>query len=308
MERRSFLKVAGLTSSMILPELMLTRAVLQKEQTETEKNESDSNLERLLLLADIHIGKKDANKRQANTLAASVLEKRVDELRDRDFDFVIQLGDLIREVDDHEANAESFRVGLETIERLPFPAIHLLGNHDLWGLSMPEVEKICLDLSISQDFFGHKDLTHHQIVWLDLIAEKNRHGRLSPDRVDWLRSVVDPKKPIIIFSHYGILPQNSKGNYYFEDNSAATALTNGPQVWRAIKDLPIQAIVNGHVHWAGYGKVGKTHMITIPSFTENIGSDHRFNPGMYSVLELSERRIVVKTFLGEFALSSQVLE
>jgi predicted MPP superfamily phosphohydrolase len=294
LNRRDFLRVASLAASALLPE------VISNSKTPVPQK-IDASIQRILLLADLHLGQTDINPRQANSYTAKTLTGFVDKLSPQEFDLFVQLGDMISDSSDKQTCLDNLKTNLEISRNLPLLSIYLLGNHDLWNLSLEEINQVFEQEGVTPQFYGIKDFDNHQIVWLDLVAPPGQHGYLPSDRIDWLRSTIDPKKPIILFSHYGFFPQDPDGSYYFKSHSIYTALQNGPLVWRRLRDLPIQAVISGHIHWGSYSKVDNTHMITLPSFTENIASDNQhFNPGIYSILELKDEHLVLKSFFNNF--------
>src|SRR5687767_5674921 len=258
--RQTFLRLATLAT--VTGIIQTAQAFLNRQNDtnieltpQTHEQEFTNDIVNILLLSDIHNGDKDSNKRQANSQVPTILESLIKNPKLQNFDLGFQLGDIIREVDDENENKENLKHVVELCAQFPFPITHLLGNHDLWGLDLEQIQKLFQELNLPNNFYGFLDLPNHQIAWLDLTAQKNHHGYLPKERIEWLNDTLDPLKPIILFSHYGFFPQDSEGSYYFKNNSRATALQNGPKAWEMIKHLPIQAVISGHIHWIAYSKV-----------------------------------------------------
>lgn len=155
-------------------------------------------------------------------------------------------------------------------------------------------------------FYGVERFKNFQIVWLDMTAKENSPGTLPEERVGWLKNkVIFKDTPTVIFSHYSFLPQDTEGNYYFDQDSSLTALTNGVNVWESLKGLPIFAVISAHMHQTTYSRVDNTHMITVPAFVENmLSSDANENPGVYSILEINYlKKFVLKSYFGSICFS-----
>jgi len=259
--------------------------------------------ERLLLIGDIHSGLTDSPPRQANTQALSALDNLVDHLQDYPFSLLVQMGDMIRETENKSTNTALYSQCLNVLCRLPFSAIHLLGNHDLYGISRDNLHQIFQQYGLNP-FYGVREYNDFQVLWLDLVAPPDGSGTLPEATIAWLENTVYPDTPTFIFSHYGIMPQNSEGNFYFHGARRLTALANNREVWQALSGLPVQAVISAHMHWGSYSKVGNTHLITIPAFIENAASPDSDNcPGIYSVLEITDpHRFTLKSYFGSNCL------
>lgn len=265
----------------------------------------DSKSNRFLLIADTHIGLSDDGERQNNTKSLGVLKNVLTHLYNYPFDMVVQMGDLIRQTADEKLNIINYETSLKAFKEFSTPTIHLLGNHDVWGISQASLSKIKQRYDLSP-FWGIKEYKDYQVVWLDMEAKSGAPGTLAEERVDWLKnSVIYKDTPTFIFSHYSLLPQDVDGSYYFNGDSNLSALTNGPKVWESLKGLPVNAVISGHMHWIGYSQIDKTHMLTVPAFVENMMSaDQSENPGVYSILEVDyPNKFVLKSYFGSICIS-----
>ena len=310
MTRREFNKTVALFGVGALINLVFGRALPQPTSgLEIELPPDGDSAKRLLLLADVHIGNTNRSLlRQINTHAASQLQSTVNQMKDKYFDWVIQLGDLISEAGNENTNIKNYKKGLEIINHMHSPVINIPGNHDIWGIGTARLSQTLQELGYNMPLYGVKEISPNcQIVWLDLAAKKREIGVLPDERIDWLREVIHPDTPTIIFSHYGFLPPDTEGNYYYEKDREAATFSNGPQAWRYLRDLPIRAVVSAHLHEETFSIVGHTNMLTIPSFTENIASHIPAIPGVYSILEVTDSRLNLKSYCGKYCFSSMSL-
>lgn len=285
LDRRTFLKASFLATCLFI--------------ASCTPNPSDENYIKFLLIADTHIGKTDSSKRQANAEAASVMQSLFSILKYSNFDQVIQLGDMIVDTATEEESLENLRAAIAPFLLLPIPGTHLLGNHDIWNVTRHNLDKTFRQSGLNNQFYGVKTFRDFQIVHLDLAADnKGENAYMPEERIDWLREIIYPDTPTIIFSHEGLIMQDITRNDYFRNDPARSILANGQDVWHAIQHLPIRAIISAHLHQTAYSMVNQTHMISIPSFSERIPPDQH-NPAVYSVLEISAHHLRLKSFYGK---------
>jgi UDP-2,3-diacylglucosamine pyrophosphatase LpxH len=253
---------------------------------------------KFLLISDVHVGKADISARQANAQAAVMLRFVFKNLPNRSFDHLYDLGDITADLASEEESIENLRTYLGVLQTLNIPATPLHGNHDVWNIRSANLSKTYREMGFDDRFYGVDEYSSVQIVRLDLIADRGVNGQLPEARLEWLRQVIHPDTPTIILSHEGLVEQDVATNFYFKGNPAASMLANGPQVWKAISDLPIIAIISGHLHQPAYRLKGsKTHMITVPSFTERI-PPNQHSPAVYSVLYVNGSSLTLRSFSG----------
>ena len=300
LSRRSLLKLAGLSvlglSGKLTP---LANFSPQPDIWKQDLPDPKPYTHRFLLIGDIHAGDTDGGVRQVNTQSLNMLDNVVNYLRAYPFDLLLEGGDRIKEQTSEARNLFNNRACIEAFRPFAFPAIYLWGNHDLWGLSRRNMEAVRSRLKLNPSF-GIREFPNFQIAWLDLgVPGKGQPGYLPEERIAWLEKNIYKDTPTFIFTHYGFLPQGLGGNPYFNGDTRLTAYSNGPQAWKAIKDLPIPAVFNFHVHRPSYFRSGLTHMFTLPAFVENIHFSYPLNPGIYSTLEIvSPREFTVDSYYG----------
>lgn len=254
---------------------------------------------RFLLIGDVHAAPFDSGMRQTNSKSTHALSEVLQHLDGYPFDRFFQLGDLITEQDSLHVNITNFSRCLDILGRFPVPAIHLLGNHDLWGIPKPELLNMFRSRGLNPEY-GSAEFNRFQVVWLDMDAPPRTTGYLPEERIDWLKSVIYRDTPTFIFTHYPFLQQNPDGNPYFEGDRTRTAYTNGVEAWRALEGLPVHAVIGAHLHWGSHTREGTTDMMTVPAFVENIAAhDDNENPGIYSVLEITDpTTFTLKSYFG----------
>ncbi len=300
LSRRDAFRLASATGLGALAGSLIDQKVSQSiDPWEKPLAENETQGKRFLLIADVHAGDFNNGDRQACGESIHTLQSVVDHLQGFHFDEIIQLGDLIQDQGTQDMNILRYETCVSILDQLGIPSIHLLGNHDLWGISKEDITTLFRRNTLNE-FHGVKAFNDIQIVWLGLDAEKNVHGSLPEEQIEWLRHTIYKDTPTFIFSHYSLLQHDVTDSYYFRGDKRMTALANGETVWNALAGLPIKAVVSAHLHMGAHVLVDSTHMITIPAFVENIVStDPRQNPGVYSILDItSPNEFSVRSFYG----------
>jgi len=304
LSRKDFLKLiaalaAGTAGAFLFSNLPDTRKF---DVWENDLPEPILGAKRFLLIGDVHAGDTNDSVRQTNTRSAENLQNVIDHLGNYPFDLLIQMGDVIKEGKNEARNIENYETVIDILKQFPHQTINLLGNHDLWGISPENISAIYGRNNLNSPY-GVQQFDDFQIVWLDVIAEKNIHGLPPEERIDWLKSIIFRDTPTFIFSHYALLPQDISESYYFGGDSAQTAFGNGEKVWRALEGLQVHGFINAHIHEGKYSKVNNTHMITIPAFVENTFANTNENSGAYSIMEItSPYEWSLKSYLGNTCL------
>lgn len=286
--------IAGLLGTLLDSSFLNTTDPWQTPLAETEPVGK-----RFLLIADVHAGNIDNGPRQACSKSIHTLQHVVDHLRGQYFDGLFQMGDLVQDQINENQNMLNYETCLQILKQLQIPSKHLLGNHDLWAISQQNLSTI-YDRNNLNSFYGMQQFTDFQVAWLGLTAEKNIHGSLPEEQIEWLKRNIYKDTPTFIFSHYGFIQHEADGSPYFASDPRMTALANGETAWKSLKGLPIKAVISAHLHMGAQMKIDNTHMITIPAFVENIASsDTTQNPGVYSILDIkSPKDFSIKSFYG----------
>lgn len=273
--RRDFLIASGLgVASTFL------RADSSRIETEVPKQKAT-----ILIVTDPHLN-------QNSSKNENILRRIVDYQKDnKNIDLFLVLGDLISEdLICLQNNKKSYQQGLQLAYSFNREkTINLLGNHDLWGLTENEITRIYQDLDIDPRFFGRVDLAGHQIYWVKPEVPRYRYGYLSLDQALWITLTADPKKPILLFSHLGLFPQDVEGNIYFQNEPQSTTYDNSGLIDNLISDLAI-TIVNGHAHWFDHTAFKRIDQVTLPN-TFGKGNDE-----IYTILDIDGSTLRFKVY------------
>ena len=202
----------------------------------------------------------------------------VAEMNAQHADFLIELGDF---KDQNPRPVEQRTLGyLETIEsvfqRFNGPTYHVLGNHDMDGLSKAQVlariRNAGIDASRAYYSFGVKGL--HLIV-LDANYKSDGadydHGNFTwsdanvpAKELDWLKQdLAAARGPAIVFVHQLL------------DGTRPETVKNAAEV-RAVLEASgkVLAVFQGHLHSGAYSQIAGIHYYTLPAVVEGDGPEN----------------------------------
>lgn len=266
---------------------------------------------KILILGDIHLGKSRESTtqekiiRQANTQAQETLESLIPILNKSNFDLTIHMGDSLRDTFDKSTDQKNTKKALQLLKNINTSQIHLLGNHELMAFKESEIKKIYKEAEIEQEFYGTLEFDKFQIIWLDLIIDPLKRACLTKERLTWLEKLKVSKKPLLVFSHYSVVPINQQGSFYFTKDPKNMLYKNGTQINEVLKTKNPLMHISAHVHILTHQVLNQTHYISAPSFSENIAAQdyNENNPGIYSVLEINEKEFCFTSYSRDFCFA-----
>ena len=233
---------------------------------------------RFAIIADIHIGDYRPFKgvyRKVTPCAETLLKDFVQKMN-KSFkpDFVVQGGDIIEEIN-HTADLENYKKGLVILSKLKCPVYHLVGNHDLKYLRIEDVKRL---LGYKNLYF-YIDCNNLRLVFLFPKKYPNKEIKLSPSQIKWLKKIINTNKKIIIFSHYSLIPVNTRGNFWFSECPDKTFIKNHRQFIDIISSAKnVKLAFNSHLHWNRKKVLNGVHFVTIQSLVENISKKTEGQP------------------------------
>lgn len=267
---------------------------------------------RILILNDIHSGDtrpsttRPGEVRQANTQALSTLESYIPKFNSDSYDFVVNLGDIIRDVKDRDLDQRLLKSALQIYVKIHGDKIFIPGNHEYKSLSSQDILASMAEVNIGNKFRGNIQLGRHTIVWIDSVIGNRDLASISDDTLRWLDATILPGNQVILFSHYSIPPLNGRGNFYFADDARYMSYTNGNKVLEILGKCAHAITINAHTHMATYKSNSNTECISCPAFSENITAMQHpdANPGIYSELEFDDSRALFRSYSGKYCFLS----
>jgi len=226
----------------------------------------------LAIVTDIHHGPDRGTK--LGTTALPLLARFCNFVSDLRPACTVEIGDRISEVDEETDRILVSEVA-GALAKIPGPIHHVMGNHDIATLSIPDNENL-MQRSFASNSIDMNGF--HLIFWNANVKLDYEKGFSLPDiDLDWLRSdLVATELPSIIFTHVPLDNGSMKGNFYFEKKYPLLGTYPETQ-GKAIRDViersgKVILCLNGHAHWNAYHGIDGTHYITIPSLTESFTS------------------------------------
>jgi len=268
LSRRKFLGMAGTTAAG----LMLSPDLFAKS---TEKP-----LIRFGMISDVHyVNREPAGNRFYNQSLAKVQEA-IDRMNQEKLDFVIELGDFKdQDAVQNEANTLKYLTDIESVfQKFNGPTYHVLGNHDMDGISkqqfLERVENTGISSSKSYYSFNRKGI--HFVV-LDgnftKVGKPYDHGNfswddasISEEEIDWLKADLKPNQlPTIVFIHQML--DDSKG--------VKQAVQNAAEVRQILEQSGnVLCVLQGHVHEERYNLINGINYYSVNAVVDGNGPEN----------------------------------
>jgi predicted phosphodiesterase len=204
-------------------------------------------------------------------------------------DFLVELGDL-KDQDDkpNERKTLGYLRKIESVfAGFAGPRYHVLGNHDVDGLSKaqflgiapnpgvpPEWSYYRFDvrgvrfLALDADFLANGDpFDHGKFAWADC--------NIPPAEMDWLRSELTASpKPVIVFIHQQL---DGQGDYYVRNAAAVRGLLE--------RSGKVLAVFQGHRHEGAFTRIKGIPYYTLKGMVEGSGPEH----SSYALVDVDAR-------------------
>lgn len=224
---------------------------------------------RIAIVADIHHGAPSLTKR--GDTALGLMDDFARFANDARPDLVLDLGDRISDIG-HDRDVELESEVAEAFRAVEAPVSHINGNHDREHLTVEDNERI-----LGQSL-GHQTIDIGD--WRVVLWRADSRIRRLPVRggfhlpeedLLWLsRTVQNADRRLLIASHVPVSGHAQTGNYYFENNPAASTYPQADRVRTAIAQSRHPIVwLSGHVHWNTVTQVDGTVHLTQQSLTES---------------------------------------
>lgn len=240
--------------------------------------------------------------RKLTEYAEILLQKLVDEMNHEiKPDFIINLGDLIEDFNDHDRDIENLNYIWNKMKKINGRFYSCIGNHDLRSMSSRhEVEEI---MGYEHSTFSFDSNGMHIIILgtdVNNKIEREAGGILktqliSKEDLEWLEEDLSKNHlPTILCMHFGVAEDDMKGNWWFERCPEHALLANRKELKEIIKKNSenIIAVFSGHQHWTKHIEEDGISYHVLGSMTENIYEDG-VPDGVYFIVEFDEKHIKV---------------
>ncbi len=236
------------------------------------------------IINDIHNGPAGSGmhqgvQRKLTTQAEPLMSQFVREMNDRVKPaFVVNLGDLIEDVNDHDIDLDYLRRTHGILAQLAAPLHTLIGNHDVRTLTEDEISAVIGQKSLHYSF-DHDGL---HFVMLSFVMTGSHttdlsdiKARVSDDQISWLQNdLANTTKPTLIFIHYGLAEDDMKGSFWFEEEPHYALLNNRVELRKIFADSgKVRAVFSGHQHWNRMSTHDNIPYFVVTSLIENFNND-----------------------------------
>jgi alkaline phosphatase len=205
-------------------------------------------------------------------LGLSKLASVVNRMNSEGVAFLVELGDLKDEdVNPSEESTLAFLRSIEkTFQGFRGPRYHVLGNHDMDGITKEQFQSIAVNTGIDRGRTWYSfDRGGYHFVVLDANFRSDmtpysrgdfdwRDANIPPAQVDWLASDLrGASRPAVVFVHQRL------------DEAGPEAIGNRVAVRRALKESgKVVLVLQGHVHRGDYQQIDGIHYYTLVASVE----------------------------------------
>lgn len=260
LDRRAFLRVAGISAGIAAGMGLVTPQGFQLVRVADAEESKDKPRFTFAYISDAHLYKKELNDR----FVRSIL-KAVDDVNalDPQPDFVLFGGDLAQ-----LGQREELKLGAEILKSVKAPVKMMVGEHD-WYLDLGDawremfgkdvysfdhkgVHFVVLNSVVEKDFWTERKLTPMERMKIVAGLDNGIQSRfeVGAQQRAWLQSdlaKVNPKTPVIVFSHSPLYKYYRPWNFWTEDADEVQAL---------LKPFEHVTVIHGHTHQLLTNRIG----------------------------------------------------
>lgn len=235
-------------------------------------------------------------------------------------DLYILGGDFISaHPEDFETKLDHFYEILEPFVPVKQDCIFLLGNHEEKVFSIEQIQTTLSSLGFNTQLSGVKDFDEYRVIWVEsheFNQNDQRTGIILHEALTFLENSINSSSlPVVVVFHHSPIPTPQKGNIYFEKYGFLEyrhRVSNHEEVVKLLSNPKVSLVINGHTHWLTLNFLNQVPYFGGPSFSEHLNSantgSHEGNPGVYSIIEISDTKKCVTVYAGEFAYASLSFE
>lgn len=246
---------------------------------------SKPSVARFGIVGDCHYADKDSVGSRCYRESLAKLAECVEVMNRENVDFLIELGDFIDEGADEAATICYVQAVEEVFQRFRGPVYHVLGNHDVAGITKDEFLANIKNTGIfpvNSRYYSF-DLRGLRLVVLDgnYLADGTdcapgnfdwTDTNIAADELNWFKAeLCGTDKPVIVFIHQRL------------DGGDSFCVNNSADVRRIMEESgKVLAVFQGHHHEGGYNRIGGIHYYTLRAMAENTGKENN----SYAVVEV----------------------
>jgi len=285
--RRRFLSITGTIAAGLLISRQLLAVGISKPHL------------RIGMVSDIHYADADPSGIRFYREALPKMKEFIDIANRGKVDFIIELGDF-KDQDKvpNESNTLRYLTDIEAVfQQFKGPVYHVLGNHDMDGISKEQFLSRIVNTGISptQSYYSFNKRGFHFVVLDANFTKEGKsydHGNytwtdvfIPPVQVDWLKNDLKSNKlPVIVFIHHML--------------DESLALIHCPKNAGEIREIlersgKVICVFQGHVHKENYRLINTIHYYSVNAVVDNKGIENN----SYMIVDVfKDKRLVVNGF------------
>lgn len=226
------------------------------------------------IISDCHYADREPAGTRYYRQSIGKLNEAIEKMNQEKVDFVIELGDFKdQDATPDETKTLGYLQTIETVfQNFKGPTYHVLGNHDMDGISKQQFLGIAENTGIpkGKSYYSFNRKGFHFIVLDGNFTKEQKnydHGNFSWDdacisdqELEWLKADLEANRlPVIVFIHQML--DDSK--------NPKQAVQNAPEVRKILENSgKVIAVFQGHVHEERYNLINKIHYYSVNALVE----------------------------------------
>jgi len=241
---------------------------------------SSKPLVRFGMLSDVHYADREPAPPRYYRQSLTKLKECIDVMNHEKVDFVIELGDF-KDQDPvpNEANTLKYLTDIESVfHQFDGPTYHVLGNHDMDGISKEQflTNVVNTGISTSESYYSFNHNGIHFVVLDGNFTNEGKaydHGNFTwgntiipDDELSWLKEDLKTNElPAIVFIHQMI-----------DDSKSKTQSVQNAEAVRQILEESgkVLCVFQGHVHEERHNVINNIHYYSVIAVTDHEGPEN----------------------------------
>lgn len=232
------------------------------------------------MITDVHYADREPGGTRFYRQSLSKVKEAIDKMNAEKLDFAIELGDF-KDQDEKpdESRTLKYLSDIESVfQQFNGPTYHVLGNHDMDGISKQQFLERVENTGVSKDksYYSFTLKGVHFIVLDGNFTKDGKpydHGNFSwndafipNDEVNWLKDDLKSNElPVVVFVHQML--EESKGKNY--------AVANAPEVRSILEQSgKVRCVLEGHVHEEIYQQINGIHYYSLNAVIDGDGAEN----------------------------------
>ena len=268
LSRRKFLGITGTTAVG----LMLSPDLFAKS--------GEKPLIRFGMISDVHYANREPAGNRFYNQSRGKVQEAIDRMNQEKLDFAIELGDFKdQDAIPNEANTLKYLADIESVfQKFKGPTYHVLGNHDMDGISkqqfLQRVENS--EISNTESYYSFNQKGVHFVILDGNFTKEGKaydHGNFSwedasipEEEISWLKDDLKSNKlPVVVFIHQML----------DESKNVKQAVQNAAAVRQVLEQSgKVLCVFQGHVHEERFNLINGIHYYSVNAVIDGDGPEN----------------------------------